>query len=122
MTVTALSGAGWTCIVATETCLRADALAPAASYPDIIITATVGPGGARRLSNRVVVSGGDDANPTNNVASSAVTIVEATSVPVLPLSFVLGLMSVLLAIALSALRTRRVRLGDGRSTRHHEGE
>ena len=31
--ITALSGAGWTCILATRTCLRADALAPTMSYP-----------------------------------------------------------------------------------------
>ena len=40
LTVTALSGTGWTCVVATRTCLRADALAPGASYPDITVTAS----------------------------------------------------------------------------------
>ena len=41
LTVTALSGTGWTCTVATRTCTRADALAPSASYPDITVTANI---------------------------------------------------------------------------------
>ena len=42
LTVTALSGAGWTCTVATRTCTRSDALAPGASYPAITVATSVG--------------------------------------------------------------------------------
>jgi uncharacterized repeat protein (TIGR01451 family) len=115
LTITALSGDGWTCTVPTRTCTRSDALAPTESYPDITVTASVAPGAAGTIANRVVVSGGGDTNPTNNTASSPVTV-GPLPVPVLPLSFGIGLMSVLLAIALSALRARRVRSGERNPT------
>jgi uncharacterized repeat protein (TIGR01451 family) len=108
LTVTALSGSGWTCIVATQTCIRDDELDPGMSYPDITVTASVAPGAVGTIANRVVVSGGEDSNPSNNTGSSP------TPVPALPLSFGIGLMSALLAIALWALRARRFRT-DGRT-------
>ena len=106
LTITALVGSGWTCIVATRTCLRADALAPTASYPDITVTALIAPAEVGRIVNGAVVSGGGDSNPGNSTATSPITI-SPLPVPVLPVSFVMGLMSVLLAIALWALRARR---------------
>ena len=115
LTVTALSGSGWTCIVATRTCLRADVLAPAASYPDITVTALVEPGATGTLANGAVVSGGGDSNPGNSTATSPITV-GPLPVPVLPLSFAIGLMSALLAIALSALRSRRFRSGERNPT------
>ena len=115
LTVTALSGSGWACIVATRTCLRADPLAPAASYPDITVTAIVAPGATGTLDNGAVVSGGGDSNPGNSTGSSPITI-DPLPVPVLPLSFAIGLMSALLAIALSALRSRRFRSGERNPT------
>jgi uncharacterized repeat protein (TIGR01451 family) len=110
LTITALSGTGWTCIVATATCLRADALAPATSYPNITVTARVEPGATGTLANRAVVTGGGDANPGNSTGSVPITVAPLP-VPVLPLWFAIGLMSALLAIALSALRARRFRVG-----------
>ena len=107
LTITALSGSGWTCVVATRTCLRADALAPGASYPDITVTAVVAPGAAGTVANGAVVSGGGDSDPGNSTGSSPITI-GPLPVPALPLSFVIGLMSALLAIALWALRARRL--------------
>ena len=106
LTITALSGAGWVCVVATQTCLRADALAPATSYPDITVTARVAPDATGTLANRAVVSGGGDSNPGNSTGLSPITL-PPLPVPALPLSFGIGLMSALLAIALSALRARR---------------
>jgi uncharacterized protein (TIGR03437 family) len=41
LTATAISGTGWTCVLATFTCTRSDALAPGASYPDITVTVNV---------------------------------------------------------------------------------
>jgi hypothetical protein len=108
LTVTALSGPGWTCIVATLTCIRVDPLAPTLSYPDITVTAHIAPNAASTIANRAVVSGGGDSNPSNSTASSPVTF-GPLPVPVLPLSFVIALMGALLAIALLALRARRVR-------------
>jgi uncharacterized repeat protein (TIGR01451 family) len=115
LTVTALSGSGWACIVATLTCIRADALPPTMSYPHITVTATVAPGAAGTIANRAVVSGGGDSNPTNDTGSGPVTV-GPLPVPVLPLWFGIGLMSALLAIALSALRARRFRSGERNPT------
>jgi uncharacterized repeat protein (TIGR01451 family) len=112
LTITALSGSGWGCIVATRTCLRADALAPGASYPDITVTASVTPNAVGTMVNGAVVSGGGDTNPGNGTATSPIDI-GPLPVPVLPVWFGIGLMSVLLAIALSALRGRRFRSGEG---------
>ena len=75
LTVTALSGAGWTCTVATLTCTRSDALAPAASYPEITVTASVGAGVAPgTVTNTAVVSGGGDPNTGNNTATDPTVI------------------------------------------------
>jgi uncharacterized protein (TIGR03437 family) len=41
LTATAIGGTGWTCVLATPTCTRSDALAPGASYPDITVTVSV---------------------------------------------------------------------------------
>ena len=68
LTVTALSGSGWTCSVATRTCTRADALAPSASYPDITVTANIAVDAVGTLVNTAVVSGGGDSNTGNNTA------------------------------------------------------
>ena len=65
LTVTALSGSGWTCVVATRTCLRADALAPGGSYPDITVTAVIAPDATGTVVNGAVVTGGGDTDPGN---------------------------------------------------------
>jgi len=106
LTVTALSGSGWTCNVATRTCTRADALAPSASYPDISVTATIGVDAVGTLVNSAVVSGGGDSSTGNNTGTGPITI-SPVPVPTLPVSFLIGLMTALLAIALLVLRARR---------------
>ena len=80
LTITDLSGAGWTCVLATLTCLRGDALAPATSYPGITVKASVDPVVAPgRLTNIVIVSGGGDTNTGNNTASDPTTITAPVS-------------------------------------------
>jgi hypothetical protein len=106
LTITALSGPGWTCSVATRTCTRADALGPSASYPDITVTATIAVGAVGTLVNSAAVSGGGDSNADNNNATSSITV-GAPPVPTLPVVFMIALMSALLGIALLALRARR---------------
>jgi uncharacterized protein (TIGR03437 family) len=41
LTATAISGTGWSCVLATLTCTRSDALAAGASYPDTVVTVNV---------------------------------------------------------------------------------
>jgi uncharacterized repeat protein (TIGR01451 family) len=105
LNITALSGSGWACIVATRTCIRADALAPGASYPDITVTAVVAPEAAGTIVNGALVSGGGDSNPGNSTGTTPIEV-GPLPVPVLPVVFLIGLMTALLAVALSALRAR----------------
>ena len=105
LTVTGLSGTGWACVVATRTCLRADVLAPGASFPDITVTATIASNATGTLGNRAVASGGGDVDPGNSIGLSPITL-PPLAVPALPLPFVIGLMSALVATALWALRAR----------------
>jgi uncharacterized repeat protein (TIGR01451 family) len=112
LAVTALSGSGWTCNVETRTCTRADVLAPSASYPDISVTANIAVDAVGTVVNSAVVSGGGDSSPVNNTGTSPIQV-SPLPVPVLPWSFVLGLMSALLAISLLTLRARRLRLSEG---------
>jgi hypothetical protein len=71
------------------------------------VGANVAPG---TMTNSAIVTGGGDLNPGNNTGTSVITI-GPTPVPLLPVSFMIGLMSALLAIALAALRARRFSLG-----------
>ncbi len=86
LTVTALDGAGWTCTLATLTCTRTDALAPATSYPDIIVTTSVGAGVAPgTVTNTAVVFGGGDPNTGNNTATDPTVITSPVGGPDLTL-------------------------------------
>ena len=75
LTVTALSGSGWTCVVATRTCLRADALAQAGSYPEITVTAVVAANAAGTVVNGAVVTGGGDTDPGNSTGTVPIEVV-----------------------------------------------
>ena len=110
LTVTAMSGSGWTCTVATRTCTRADVLAPTASYTDITVTANIAANAVGTLVNSAVVSGGRDSSTANNTGTSPITV-GPIAVPALPRSFAILLISALLAIGLWALRARRFRVG-----------
>ena len=72
LTVTVLSGTGWTCTVATRTCTRADALASLASYPDISVTATIAADAVGTLVNSAAVAGGADSSPGNNTDTTPI--------------------------------------------------
>ena len=53
LTATAISGTGWTCVLATLTCTRGDALAAGASYPAITVTVNVANNAAASVTNSV---------------------------------------------------------------------
>lgn len=69
MTVTGLSGTGWSCVLGTLTCTRSDALAAGASYPPITVTVTVAPDAPASFTNSVTVSGGGESDAGNNIAN-----------------------------------------------------
>ncbi len=74
LTATAISGTGWTCVLATLTCTRSNALAAGASYPAITVTVNVANNAAASVTNSVSVSGGGQTNTTNDTANDPTTI------------------------------------------------
>ena len=83
LTLTAMSGAGWTC--GSNTCARGDALAGGASYPTITVTVNVAGNAVSPQINSVTVSGGgsagssiSDSTVINAVSSSPPTVVSGT--------------------------------------------
>ena len=74
LTATAISGAGWTCVMGTLTCTRSDALAASASYPAITLTVNVDNNAPASVTNSVTVSGGGQIITTNDTATDPTTI------------------------------------------------
>lgn len=74
MSISSMSGSGWTYNAANQTCSRSDALAAGASYPPITVEVAFASNAATDLSNTASVSGGGDANPSNNSATDSVTL------------------------------------------------
>ena len=75
LTATAISGSSWTCDLGTRSCTRNDVLASGASYPAITLTVDVAHNAAALITNSVTVSGGGEANTSNNIANDPTTIV-----------------------------------------------
>ncbi len=75
LTATAISGAGWTCTLATLTCTRSNALAGGASYPAITLTVNVSASAPGSVTNVATVSGGGETNTANNTASDPTTVI-----------------------------------------------
>jgi uncharacterized repeat protein (TIGR01451 family) len=81
LTATAMSGSAWTCVLATLTCNRSDALAAGASYPAITLTVNVSASASSSVTNTATVSGGGDTNANNNSASDPTTITPSAGAP-----------------------------------------
>jgi len=64
------AGAGWSCAVVAGVvdCTRADALAPGAAYPDIVVPVDVAFDAAPPLENTATVAGGGEDDPANDEA------------------------------------------------------
>jgi uncharacterized repeat protein (TIGR01451 family) len=58
LTITDLSGDGWTCDVPTATCTRSEALAASDNYPPITVTVSVDGNAAASVTNEATVSRG----------------------------------------------------------------
>ncbi|MBL8174223.1 MAG: Ig-like domain repeat protein [Bryobacterales bacterium] len=80
-TAVSIGGNGWTCTLANLTCTRADALAPAASYPPIALTVNVSQSATGAVVNVAAVSGGGELNTLNNAVTD-VAIIETAILPV----------------------------------------
>jgi uncharacterized repeat protein (TIGR01451 family) len=73
LTLTGMSGAGWSCSGAT--CTRNDVLAAGAAYPPITVTVNVAPDAPLSITNVAMVSGGGEKNLLNDTASDPTIIV-----------------------------------------------
>jgi uncharacterized repeat protein (TIGR01451 family) len=71
---TAISGTGWTCVLATLTCTRTDALPSGSSYPPITLTVNIPNNIQNNFTNTATVSGGGDVNPNNNTATDSISL------------------------------------------------
>ena len=71
MTVTAMSGTGWTCATL-PTCTRGDALGAGAAYPDMAVTVAVAVGAGSPLVNSATASGGGSASATTTDSTTIV--------------------------------------------------
>lgn len=71
---TGISGTGWACTLATLTCTRSDSLAAAASYAAITLTVNVSANAATPLIPSTTVSGGGEANTSNDTATDSTVI------------------------------------------------
>lgn len=75
LTITSMSGDGWTCTV--NSCGRSDAVGAGRFYPVIVVMATVAPNAGWWLTNKVTVAGGGDVNTANNTATDLTAVVES---------------------------------------------
>jgi choice-of-anchor C domain-containing protein len=76
LSATAISGGGWSCVLATLTCTRSDVLSASLSYPDITLTVTVANNAPASVTNTVTVAGGGEINTGNNFASDPTAIIQ----------------------------------------------
>jgi LPXTG-site transpeptidase (sortase) family protein len=84
LTPTAAAGSGWTCPAPagqTVSCTRSDVLAAGASFPPILVTATVLASSANAVTNVATVSGGGETNAANDTASDPTNIISLAGLP-----------------------------------------
>jgi len=84
MTLSSMSGAGWTCAPGGNTCTRSDVLSPGSTYPPITATVTMAANAAASLANSASVSGGGSsstrtANDNTTINPSAASLSIAKS-------------------------------------------
>lgn len=81
-TALAVSGTGWTCVLATATCARTDVLAAGASYPTI--TLTVSAANAGTFTNTVTVACACEGSTrtANNVGTDTVAVFAAANLTI----------------------------------------
>jgi hypothetical protein len=82
LAATAMTGAGWDCMLASLTCTRADVLASGASYPVVLLTVDVAATAPASVTNISSISGGGEANLVNNAASDVTAVVQLADLAV----------------------------------------
>jgi hypothetical protein len=74
LTLSGMSGSGWTCPTGGNTCTRSDALPANSSYPAIIVTVNVAANAPASVTNTATVAGGGDSTTTNKTANDVTNI------------------------------------------------
>jgi uncharacterized repeat protein (TIGR01451 family) len=74
LTITDMSGTGWSCDVPTATCTRSDALAAGDDFPAITVAVSVSDTAPASVTNVATVSGGAEVDTSNDTASDLTTI------------------------------------------------
>ncbi len=88
LTVTAMLGAGWSCVVGTATCTTSAPIPPFSSAAPITVTVQVAANAPAQVTNSVTVSGGGATgsatanDPTNIVSGPDLTITKTHSGPI----------------------------------------
>jgi uncharacterized repeat protein (TIGR01451 family) len=103
LTATALSGPGWTCVLAILSCARSDALAGGASYPPVTLTVSVALSAPSSVINTATVSGGN--SPLDHTVTDP-TILEVPPIPTLS-TFAQGIFVLLILLSGLLLLHRR---------------
>jgi uncharacterized repeat protein (TIGR01451 family) len=73
LTATAMSGTGWSCVLATLTCTRSDSLAVSQNYPAITLTVNVASNVSSPLVNSAILTGGGSM-PASSTDSTAIGV------------------------------------------------
>jgi len=84
LTLSGMSGIGWTCPSGGNTCTRSDALPANTSYPAIVVTVNVASNAPASVTNTATVAGGGDSTSTNKTANDVTTITPGTAIPPAP--------------------------------------
>jgi uncharacterized repeat protein (TIGR01451 family) len=74
LSAAAISGAGWTCVVASVSCTRSDSLVGRSSYPQITVTVDVAQTAPLTVTNSATASGGGLSNGITFTATDPTTI------------------------------------------------
>jgi uncharacterized repeat protein (TIGR01451 family) len=69
LTATAMSGTGWTCTLSTLTCTSSDPVSSGSGSAQVILTVNVDLNAPSSVTNTVTVSGGGEANTTNDTST-----------------------------------------------------
>ena len=78
------SGTGWSCSISNQTvsCTRSDALAAASSYPAVTLNVLVAQSAPATVTNIAAISGGGEANLTNDTSTDVATVVSIADMAV----------------------------------------
>lgn len=87
LTVTGMSGPGWTCNLQTTSCTRSDPVGPGGSYSAITLIVDVAANAPPSVLNTATVSGGGETNAANDTASDLATVTQSGGVTAQTITF-----------------------------------